>query len=95
MARKPDTVPDTPTESEAPPSFESSLAELEGIVAAMEAGQMPLQESLDAYQRGMALLAQCRATLDVAERQIRILENGKLQDVDTHAAGSDAAPEKD
>lgn len=82
-------ISDTANPAPATPSFEQALAELEGIVAAMEDGKMPLQESLDAYQRGMELLQSCRATLDAAERQIRILEDGKLKDFDP-AAGSGA-----
>ena len=62
------------------PSFESALRELEGIVTAMEAGQMPLQESLDAYQRGVALLRQCQDTLTAAEQQVRILDATGLRD---------------
>lgn len=83
MANSPDTVANAATADSAAPSFERALAELEGIVAAMEAGQMPLQESLDAYKRGMELLRQCRATLGAAEQQIRILEGGELRDFDT------------
>ncbi len=60
-------------------SFESSLSELEGIIAAMEVGQMPLQEALDAYKRGIALLRQCQETLNTAEQQIRILEGDNLR----------------
>lgn len=66
----------------AAPSFESALAELEGIVAAMESGQLPLQESLDAYKRGMELLRRCRETLSAADQQLRILEGGELRDFD-------------
>lgn len=62
------------------PSFESALAELESIVSVMDAGQMPLQESLSAYQRGVALLRQCQATLNAAEQQIRILDNSSLRE---------------
>lgn len=80
MAKIPN--PASPSAAATPPvpTFEQAVAELEGIVNAMEAGKMPLQESLDAYQRGMALLQQCRGTLDAAERQIRILEGGELRD---------------
>lgn len=60
-------------------SFESSLSELEGIIAAMEVGQMPLQEALDAYKRGISLLRQCQETLNAAEQQIRILEGDNLR----------------
>jgi exodeoxyribonuclease VII small subunit len=69
------------------PSFESALAELEGIVAAMEAGQMPLQDALDAYKRGVALLRHCQETLTVAEQQIRILDADGLRDFDPEASG--------
>lgn len=81
MATLPNTAPDTDSAS-ASPSFESALSELEGIVAAMEAGQMPLQEALDAYKRGAALLRQCQATLAAAEQQIRILDADGLRDFD-------------
>jgi exodeoxyribonuclease VII small subunit len=80
MATLKNTVPDTDQTSATAPSFESALAELEGIVAAMEAGQMPLQEALDAYKRGMDLLHQCQATLTAAEQQIRILDANGLRD---------------
>jgi exodeoxyribonuclease VII small subunit len=64
-----------------PQSFESSLSELETIIAAMEVGQMPLQETLDAYRRGVSLLRQCQDTLNAAEQQTRILENDALRDL--------------
>ncbi|NDH68750.1 MAG: exodeoxyribonuclease VII small subunit [Gammaproteobacteria bacterium] len=60
-------------------SFEDVLTELESIISAMEVGQMPLQETLDAYKRGMILLRQCQETLNAAEQQIRILENNTLR----------------
>ena len=40
-----------------PASFEAALAELEQLVATMEGGQLPLEQSLAAYKRGAALLA--------------------------------------
>jgi len=82
MATKPITAPDTDSATATAPSFESALNDLEGIVAAMEAGQMPLQEALDAYKRGMALLRRCQETLTEAEQQIRILDAGGLRDFD-------------
>ncbi len=60
-------------------SFEDVLTELESIISAMEVGQMPLQETLDVYKRGMILLRQCQETLNAAEQQIRILENNALR----------------
>jgi exodeoxyribonuclease VII small subunit len=61
-------------------SFETALAELESIVSAMDAGHMPLQESLNAYQRGVELLRQCQATLTAAEQQIQILDEAGLRE---------------
>jgi len=61
-------------------TFEAALAELEQVVADMEGGKLPLEESLVAYQRGAELLRQCRSRLDDAQQQVRILEGGSLND---------------
>ena len=90
MATIPDTVSDTDPASASAPSFEAALGELEGIVAAMEAGKMPLQDALDAYKRGVALLRRCQATLTAAEQQIRILDADGLRDFN---APQEANPE--
>ena len=66
-------TPDTPT------SFEAALAELEGIVATMEGGKLPLAESLAAYKRGAVLLEYCQATLRDAQQQVEVLERGVLK----------------
>jgi exodeoxyribonuclease VII small subunit len=68
------------TMSSPAPSFETALTELESIVAAMDAGQMPLQESLNAYQRGVELLRHCQATLTAAEQQVQLLDDSGLRD---------------
>lgn len=82
MAKIPNTAPSPAAAIPPTLTFEQAVAELEGIVDAMETGKLPLQESLDAYKRGMELLQQCRGTLDAAERQIKILEGGELRDFD-------------
>jgi len=66
--------------SQKPLSFEAALAELEQVVADMESGKLPLEESLAAYQRGAELLRQCRSRLEDAQQQVRILEDGTLKD---------------
>ncbi|HZV54720.1 MAG TPA: exodeoxyribonuclease VII small subunit [Rhodocyclaceae bacterium] len=81
------TVP--PRSPVSPASFEAALQELESIVQAMEAGEAPLEESLAAYERGVALLKHCQETLTAAEKKLQILENGALRDFD--AAGESAA----
>lgn len=62
-----------------PESFEAASAELEKIVAAMEAGQMSLEASLAAYQRGAELLQYCQNKLQGAQQQVRVLEAGMLK----------------
>lgn len=78
-----------PADSE-PKDFESAMAELEKLVEAMEAGKLTLEESLAAYKRGVALSAYCQRTLDDAEMQIKILENGSLKDFKPEGRGGDA-----
>lgn len=70
---------DSQTSAQDGPTFESALAELEKIVANMEAGQMPLEESLAAYRRGAELLKFCQSQLQNAEQQVRILEDNVLK----------------
>jgi exodeoxyribonuclease VII small subunit len=62
-----------------PASFEAALAELEQIVATMESGQLPLKESLAAYQRGAELLQFCQNALKDAQQQVQVLEKGVLK----------------
>ena len=61
-------------------SFEKALEELEAIVARMEDGKLPLEESLAAYQRGTELLKLCESKLNAAQARIAILEGGELRD---------------
>lgn len=61
-------------------AFETAMAEIEQIVSGMESGKLSLEESLAAYQRGAELLAFCRAKLDAAQQQVRVLEDGVLKD---------------
>ena len=62
-----------------PASYEDALAELERLVQAMEAGQLPLDQMLDSYKRGAELLGYCRARLEAVEQQVKILEDGQLK----------------
>lgn len=62
-----------------PKSFEEASAELEHIVEIMEAGQLSLEASLSAYQRGAELLLYCQNKLQSAQQQVRILEADMLK----------------
>ena len=66
-----------------PASFESALTELEKIVSSMDAGQMPLEQSLAAYKRGAELLKFCQAALQDAQQQVKILEDNVLKSFGT------------
>lgn len=62
-----------------PASYEEALAELERLVASMEAGQLPLDQLLGSYQRGAELLGFCRSRLQAVEQQVKLLEDGELK----------------
>lgn len=71
--------PTTATAEKTAPSYEQALAELEGLVQRMEAGQMPLDQMLDSYKRGAELLELCRSRLAAVEQQVKVLEDGSLK----------------
>lgn len=62
------------------PSFESSLAELESLVEAMEEGDMSLEDSLAAFEKGVKLTRQCQQQLSAAEQKVELLmeQQGEL-----------------
>ena len=61
-------------------TFEKALEELEALVARMEDGKLPLEESLAAYQRGAELIKFCESKLSDAQARIAILDGDTLRD---------------
>jgi len=57
-------------------SFEQALAKLEGIVGAIEDGDVSLEQSIEEYAEGITLIKQCRTILDDAEKKIQVLSKG-------------------
>ena len=55
-----------------PVSFEGALDQLEATVARLEDGELPLEQALDLFERGVKLSRQCATTLETAERRIEI-----------------------
>ncbi len=51
-------------------SFEEAIKELTNIVGKIEQGEIPLQNSLEQYEKGMTLIKHCRDILQKAEKQI-------------------------
>ena len=62
-------------------SFEEAIKELTGIVEKIEQGEIPLENSLQQYERGMILIAHCRTILQKAEKRIeKISKEEKPED---------------
>jgi exodeoxyribonuclease VII small subunit len=54
-------------------NFEAALKELEEIVVKLESGQLPLEQSLELFERGVQLTRVCQQRLDEAERKVEML----------------------
>lgn len=63
--------------------FEKAMEELEETVSRLEAGELTLEESLEAFERGMSLVRMCRKKLDEAETKIAKLVETKGGEVVT------------
>lgn len=70
-----------PKSASSPKSFEAAVSELEAIVQEMESGNLPLEDALARYQRGIGLLRYCQTTLGEAEQRVRMLEGDRLADI--------------
>jgi len=51
-------------------TFEQAIDQLKGIVDRIEQGEIPLQDSLEQYEKGMSLIKHCRDILQKAEKRI-------------------------
>ena len=63
------------------PEFEQALAELEGLVARLERGDLPLDEALKTFERGVELTRLCQGSLKAAQQRVEILlkRNGQQE----------------
>lgn len=57
-------------------AFDQALAELQSVVARLEAGGLALESSIELYERGVALHAQCARLLSTAELRVQRLVEG-------------------
>jgi exodeoxyribonuclease VII small subunit len=57
-------------------AFEEALAALESVVAELEAGELPLEHALAAFERGVALVRSLQDRLRAAEQRVQILTRG-------------------
>lgn len=64
-------------------SFETALEELESLVEKMETGELSLEDSLAAFERGVKLTRHCQSSLKAAELKVKVLtESGDLEELD-------------
>jgi exodeoxyribonuclease VII small subunit len=77
--------------SKKPLNFEQALGELEALVAAMEGGDLSLEDSLKAFEAGIRLTRDCQEALTQAEQKVQLLlsESGDTTDFDS-GDGADA-----
>jgi exodeoxyribonuclease VII small subunit len=66
---------------EKPPSFEAGLAELEAVVKELEGGDLPLEQAIALFEKGVHLSDSCRTQLEEAETRVEILlkKNGQVK----------------
>jgi exodeoxyribonuclease VII small subunit len=65
--------PESPASTQEQPDFEQALAELEALVATLEKGELPLEQALAAFERGVALTRRCQSALKAAEQKVEML----------------------
>jgi exodeoxyribonuclease VII small subunit len=66
-------------------SFEESVKRLKGIVDKIEQGEIPLQDSLEQYEQGMALIRHCRTILQTAEKRIERISKAQQDEPESSA----------
>ena len=76
-------------DADEPVDFEASLGELEALVGKMESGQLSLEQSLAAFERGVLLSRRCQAALQSAAMRIKALTQ-EGNEADLSAADADA-----
>lgn len=84
-------------------NFEESIKQLKEIVERIEQGQIPLQDSLEQYEEGMALINHCRGILQKAEKRIEKITaqdgekeaDAEEEKTDGRAGNSDAPDTED
>ncbi|MFN8451396.1 MAG: exodeoxyribonuclease VII small subunit [Anaerolineae bacterium] len=61
-------------------SFETAYAELEAIIAQLDSGDLPLEESVTLFERGRKLAQHCQTLLDSAELRVsQLLDDGQVE----------------
>jgi exodeoxyribonuclease VII small subunit len=81
------------TLSKRPPDFEKSLTELETLIEKLEAGDLPLEEALKTFERGIGLTRECQNALEAAQARVDILLKRQGGEADLEAFDAPAEDE--
>jgi exodeoxyribonuclease VII small subunit len=76
-----------PGEADREPDFEESLQRLEAIVGRLEAGELPLDETLRLFEEGQSLVRSCGGLLERAEQRVKELVDGSAETRDGASGG--------
>ncbi len=71
-----------PAKQSSKTNFETQLTELESIVEQLESGELPLEDALKVFEKGVKLSRQCQQLLSEAEQKVTILMDNDLVDSD-------------
>lgn len=84
-----------PPQTEKAPDFEQSLTELEALVAKLEQGDVPLEEALKTFERGVALTRQCQTALRTAQQKVEVLLARNGEESIESLAGEEVADDEE
>jgi exodeoxyribonuclease VII small subunit len=74
------------------PEFEEALTELEGLVERLERGDLPLDEALKTFERGVELTRHCQSSLKSAQQKVEILlKRGSGAEIEPFSVAEDEA----
>ena len=73
--------------------FEKAMADLEGLIKTLEAGDMPLAKALEDFETGVRLVKQCQTHLDQAKAQVDALMADQMNEHSNDPANSDQSSE--
>ena len=94
--RKQDRVDEAPAqEAGARPKFEDELADLETIVEQIDSGELSLEESIGAFERGVAFVSSLNRTLNEVERRVEVLVRGAQGELKSTPYRGEGVPSDD
>ncbi len=74
------------------PDFEQALAELEGLVERLERGDLPLEDALKTFERGVELTRHCQSSLKAAQQKVEtLLKRGNTAEIEPFRPADEGA----